>query len=382
MDIAQLLMLAPRMGASDVHISAGSPPMLRLKGEMTPVPKASELNREAIRRMIYDVLTDQQKARFEENLELDMAVEFAGVGRFRANVYMGRNGMGAAFRLIPDKIQSLQELELPDILADFARFDDGLILVTGPTGTGKSTTLAAMVDIINSEKRRHIVTVEDPIEFIHESRSCLVNQREVGPHTHSFANALRSALREDPDVILIGEMRDLETISLAVTAAETGHLVLSTVHTPNAPKTIDRLIDVFPQHQQEQIRSQLAESVQAIFSQILLPRATGEGRIAAMEIMVATPAIRNLIRENKTYQMRSIIQTSGKQGMMTLDKHLMDLVLSGRVSRQTALKRIRDPEALTILSGGVARDLDLLDPFTEQERWNSRATDRTGGRED
>jgi twitching motility protein PilT len=346
MDIADLLMMAPQTGASDIHLSVGSPPALRVHGQIKTIADIPSLNRDTLRRMIYDILTDQQKARFEEHMELDMAVELSGVGRFRVNCFMNRGGEAAVFRSIPDQILSLDHLNMPEIVRTMALSEKGLVLVTGPTGSGKSTTLAAMLDLINQQRSLHILTIEDPIEFVHPHKSCIVNQREVGPHTHSFANALRSALREDPDVILIGEMRDLETISLAITAAETGHLVFGTLHTMGAPQTVDRVIDVFPTDQQEQIRTQFAEAIRGVISQSLLRTADGKGRTAALEIMVATPAIRNLIRENKTFQMHSVIETSTREGMRTLDQSLKDLVNSGKITRDEAVVKAHDVEAL------------------------------------
>lgn len=346
MDIADLLMLAPKMGASDLHLTVDAPPSLRVHGSIQHIEGAPVLTREMLRGMLYDVLTDQQKARFQEERELDFAVELSEVGRFRVNAFMGRTGEGAVFRTIPTRIKTFNELGMPDIVRTLARSNKGLVLVTGPTGSGKSTTLAAMVDLINEERSQHILTIEDPIEFVHQHKRCIVNQREVGPHTNSFSNALRSALREDPDVILIGEMRDLETIAMAITAAETGHLVFGTLHTMGAPQTVDRVIDVFPTDQQSQIRAQFAESIRGVISQALLPTADGRGRVAALEIMVANSAIRNLIREGKTFQMHSVIETSMKDGMTTLDQSLKALVKAGRITLETALGHATDPEAL------------------------------------
>jgi len=359
MDIADLLMIVPKTGASDLHLSVGSQPALRIHGRIERLPDMPVLTREKLRSMLYDILTDQQKARFEEQHELDFAVELNDVGRYRVNAYMGRNGEGAVFRNIPTKVLSFEQLGLPEIVRTLARSDKGLVLVTGPTGSGKSTTLAAMIDLINEERHDHILTVEDPIEFVHPHKNCLVNQREVGPHTHSFSNALRSALREDPDVILIGEMRDLETIAMAITAAETGHLVFGTLHTMGAPQTVDRIIDVFPTDQQAQIRAQFAESIRGVISQALLPRADGKGRVAALEIMVANSAIRNLIREGKTFQMHSVIETSQKDGMTTLDQSLKELMKAGRITHETALSKAHDPDALE----GIEMDANGRDPY-------------------
>lgn len=346
MDIADLLIMCPQMGASDIHLTVGSPPAMRVHGRIQRIDGAEPLSREKMRTMLYDILTDQQKSRFEERKELDFAVELANVGRFRVNAFVGRNGEGAVFRNIPTKILNFDELGLPPVVRDMAEFDKGLVLVTGPTGSGKSTTLAAMIDLINRTRHEHILTIEDPIEFVHQHQKCIVNQREVGPHTHSFSNALRSALREDPDVILIGEMRDLETIGMAITAAETGHLVFGTLHTMGAPQTVDRIVDVFPTDQQEQVRAQLAESIRGVISQALLPVAQGKGRVAALEIMVANSAIRNLIREAKTFQMHSVIETNTASGMCTLDQSLKKLLREGRITREVALGKAHDAAAL------------------------------------
>ncbi len=333
MDVSELLIFAVENRASDVHLSAGEPPMIRIHGEMRKV-EVPPLNEETIHRMIYDILSDEQRKMFEEFLELDFSLALGDYGRFRVNVFKQNRGDAAAFRPIPNKVPSFEELGLPRVLATTARLEKGLVLVTGPTGSGKSTTLAAIIELINSEMKGHIITVEDPIEFVYRSNSCLVNQRELGPHTKSFANALRAALREDPDVILVGEMRDLETISLALTAAETGHLVFATLHTSGAPKTIDRVVDVFPAAQQNQVRAMLAESVQAIVTQALFKRRDNKGRVAAFEIMLATPAIRNLIRENKVAQMPSIMQTSKALGMITMEAAVKELLARNLVSAE------------------------------------------------
>ena len=333
MDVSELLIFAVENRASDVHLSAGEPPMVRIHGEMKKV-EVPPLDEETIHRMIYDILSDEQRKMFEEFLELDFSLALGDYGRFRVNVFKQNRGDAAAFRPIPNKVPTFEELGLPRVLANTARLEKGLVLVTGPTGSGKSTTLAAIIELINSEMKGHIITVEDPIEFVYRSNSCLVNQRELGPHTKSFANALRAALREDPDVILVGEMRDLETISLALTAAETGHLVFATLHTSGAPKTIDRVIDVFPAAQQNQVRAMLAESVQAIVTQALFKRRDNKGRVAAFEIMLATPAIRNLIRENKVAQMPSIMQTSKALGMMTMEAAVKELLARNLVSAE------------------------------------------------
>jgi twitching motility protein PilT len=335
MDVADLLIQTKERGASDLHLAAGSRPMMRLHGELTPI-NAQPLSRDAVHRMIYEILNDEQRRIFEESRDLDFAIDLGEVARFRVNVFNQRNGEGAAFRVIPTQIRTCQELGLPEIVQRLALRENGLVLVTGPTGSGKSTTLAAMIDLVNSTQKKHIITLEDPIEFVHKSKNSLVNQREVGPHTKSFAAALRAALREDPDVILVGEMRDLETISLALTAAETGHLVFATVHTKSAPKTIDRVIDAFPPGQQQQIRVQLAEALQGVVSQLLLPTKDKKSRVVALEIMVATVAIRNLIRESKTHQMPSAIQTGTALGMQSLEQSLKSLVMQGRVDRTHA----------------------------------------------
>jgi len=346
MDISELLIFAVKEGASDLHMSAGEPPIVRIQGDMRKL-EIPPLSKEEVRRMIYDILNDQQRKTFEETLDMDFSVSLGEYGRFRVNVFLQDRGISAVFRTIPTKIYSFEELGLPRVCRDICRKERGLVLVTGPTGCGKSTTLAAMIDLINNEYKGHIITVEDPIEFIHKSKNCLISQREVGPHTHSFANALRSALREDPDVILVGEMRDLETISLALTAAETGHLVLATLHTSSAPKTIDRVIDVFPAAQQGQIRTMLAESIQAVFSQVLLKRKGGKGRILALEIMIGTPAIKNLIREAKISQIPSMLQTGHKFGMQTLEMAIKDLLTKNLVEPEEVEGLLSDSALLT-----------------------------------
>jgi len=335
MDIADLLIQTKERDGSDLHLSAGSRPLMRLHGELTPLEE-EELSKDTVHRMIYEVLNDDQRRLFEENRDLDFAIELGEVARFRVNVFNQRNGQGAVFRVIPTRIPTFEELGLPEVVRTLATRENGLVLVTGPTGSGKSTTLAAMIDLVNSRSKKHIITLEDPIEFVHKSKSGLVNQRELGSHTKSFASALRAALREDPDVILVGEMRDLETISLALTAAETGHLVFATLHTKSAPKTIDRVIDAFPPTQQQQIRVQLAEALQGVVSQLLLPTKDKKGRVAALEIMVATVAIRNLVREAKTHQIPSSIQTGMQLGMQSLEQALRNLVIQGRVDRAQA----------------------------------------------
>jgi len=362
-DITELLIQTKERDASDLHLVVGSPPTLRINGRLTRL-EMPVMGREDIHTMLYDILSDEQKARFEATHDLDFSLELSGVGRFRINAFLQRRGEGIVLRLIPSKIKTLDDLTMPAILKDLAMKDRGLVLVTGPTGSGKSTTLAAMVDHMNGHREEHVITIEDPIEFIHEHKKCNVNQREVGPHTMSFSAALRSALREDPDVILVGEMRDLETISQALTAAETGHLVLSTLHTNNAPQTISRVVDVFPPHQQEQIRVQLADALLGVVAQTLVPSIDGTARVAAMEIMVATPAIRNLIRENKVHQILSAIQTGARDGMQSLDQCLKALVKTQKISNEEALKRAveKQPFAQEGVGAGVRSDYAGLRP--------------------
>jgi twitching motility protein PilT len=355
-DIAELLMLTLQMKASDLHLTVGLPPSVRVNGEVEPlqVPAGAGdveprqlpvLTREAAQELIYGILNDGQRARFDETRDLDFSLDFGETGRFRVNAFVGRQGVGAVLRVIPSRIKTATELGLPPIITKMAEYERGLVLVTGPTGSGKSTTLAALIDQINQNRHGHILTIEDPIEFVHPHKNCVVNQREVGAHTAHFAAALRAALREDPDVILVGEMRDLETISLAVSAAETGHLVFGTLHTSSAPQTVDRIIDVFPPHQQAQIRAQLSESIRGIVAQMLVKTSDGTGRAAVLEILTATPAVRNLIREGKTFQLPSVIQTGVKEGMQTVESSLRDLVNSGRVSMEEAMRRAPDKEA-------------------------------------
>ncbi len=342
--IDDLLRLIVEKDGSDLHLTVGSPPMLRLQGKLWPTD-VPVLTAKETRRLIYQFLNNDQRERFEKDLELDISYELEGVARYRCNIFLTRLGLGGVFRVIPTKIKTLADLKLPSVLGDLARRNKGLILVTGPTGSGKSTTLAAMVDQVNNERQDHILTIEDPIEFVHQHKACLVNQREIGPNTKSFANALRSALREDPDIILVGEMRDYETISLAVTAAETGHLVFATLHTPSAAQSVDRIVDVFPAHQQDQIRTQLADALQGIIAQQLIPTIDGMSRAVALEILINTPAVANLIRDNKTFQLPSIMQTSKQMGMQTMDQALMDLVKSRRISPQEAYRRAFDKKA-------------------------------------
>jgi len=344
MDIADLLIYTLENGASDLHITVNLPPTVRIHGDCEPM-NYPPLTREKTRDLVYAIMNDKQRARFEEFNDIDFSLDFGARGRFRVNAFMGREGVGSVLRVIPSQIKSVEELGIPQVISKMADFERGLVLVTGPTGSGKSTTLAALIDQINQTRRGHILTVEDPIEFVHPHKKCVVNQREVGPHTNSFASALRAALREDPDVILVGEMRDLETISLAVSAAETGHLVFGTLHTSSAAQTIDRIIDVFPAHQQSQIRAQLSESIRGVVAQTLLKTASGKGRAAAVEVLVSTPAVRNLIREGKTFQLPSVIQTGVKEGMQTIEQSLSELVINGRVAQEEALSKAPDKEA-------------------------------------
>ncbi|HUG02879.1 MAG TPA: type IV pilus twitching motility protein PilT [Steroidobacteraceae bacterium] len=344
MDIAELLAFSVKNKASDLHLSAGLPPMIRVHGDVRRI-NVPPLEHKDVHGMVYDIMNDSQRKVYEETLEVDFSFEIPNLARFRVNAFNQNRGAGAVFRTIPSKVLTLEELNCPKIFAEIANQPRGLCLVTGPTGSGKSTTLAAMVDHVNSNEYGHILTVEDPIEFVHESKKCLMNQREVGPHTLSFANALRSALREDPDIILVGEMRDLTTISLAMTAAETGHLVFGTLHTSSAAKTVDRIVDVFPAAEKEMVRSMLSESLRAVISQTLLKR-MGGGRVAAHEIMIATPAIRNLIRENKIAQMYSSIQTGQAQGMQTLDQCLTEMLAKGLVSKEEARFKASNKDAM------------------------------------
>ncbi|HJU49999.1 MAG TPA: type IV pilus twitching motility protein PilT [Pseudogulbenkiania sp.] len=325
MEISELLAFTVKNKASDLHLSAGLPPMIRVNGDVRRI-NLPPLEHHEVHDKVYDIMNDFQRKAFEEMMECDFSFELPGIARFRVNAFMQNRGMGAVFRVIPSKVLTLEELSAPKIFQEIASYPRGLVLVTGPTGSGKSTTLAAMIDYINDTDFSHILTVEDPIEFVHQSKRCMINQRELGQQTHSFANALRSALREDPDVILVGEMRDLETIRLAMTAAETGHLVFGTLHTSSAAKTVDRIVDVFPAGEKEMVRSMLSESLRAVISQSLLKTKDGSGRVAAHEIMIGTPAIRNLIRENKIAQINSMIQTGQQYGMQTLDQCLQELV--------------------------------------------------------
>jgi twitching motility protein PilT len=342
MDITELLAFSAKQGASDLHLSAGLPPMIRVDGDVRRINLPS-LGHKEVHSLVYDIMNDKQRKDFEEFLETDFSFEVPGVARFRVNAFNHNRGAGAVFRTIPSKVLTMDQLGMGQVFKDLSNVARGIVLVTGPTGSGKSTTLAAMIDYINESKYDHILTVEDPIEFVHESKKSLINQREVHRDTLGFNEALRSALREDPDVILVGEMRDLETIRLALTAAETGHVVFGTLHTSSAAKTIDRIVDVFPSEEQAMVRSMLSESLQGVISQTLLKK-TGGGRVAAHEIMVGTPAIRNLIREDKVAQMYSAIQTGGAYGMTTMDQSLQNLLSKGLITRDVAREKAKIPD--------------------------------------
>jgi len=344
--IDDLLERTVAAGASDLHVTAGCAPALRVNGLLQRLEDLEPLTPDDTRQLLYRVMSTEQQKHFEIKRQLDISYSLAGVARFRVNIYVQRGSLGAAFRLIPAKLKTLDELGLPPVLHELATKPRGLVLVTGPTGSGKTTTLAAVIDEINSTRRDHIMTIEDPIEFLHWHKRSIVNQREIGPDATSFAEALRGALRQDPDVILLGEMRDLETIATALTAAETGHLVFATLHTQDAPSTVDRLIDVFPAVQQEQVRVQIASTLQGVITQTLVPRADGDGRVAALEILLPDDAVRNLIRQAKVEQIYSIMQTGGKRGMQTLEQSLAELIARGAISQETALSRSSRPEQL------------------------------------
>jgi twitching motility protein PilT len=356
-DFAAVLSKMAEVKASDVHLTAGFPPAMRDKGKIVPMEGFPVLSGQETREVVFGILNDDQRKRFENNQQLDFAYAIPGVARFRVNCFFQRGAVSAAFRLVPQDIPALDSLGVPQVLRDLCAKPRGFVLVTGPTGSGKSTTLAAMIDVINSENQDHILTIEDPIEFLHVHKRSIVNQREVGADAPDFALGLRAALREDPDVILVGEMRDLETISTALTAAETGHLVFATLHTQSASQTVDRVIDVFPPHQQGQVRMQLSVALQGIVTQQLLPTADGSGRVVATEVLVPTPAVRNLIREGKTHQIYSAIQTSGAVGMQTMDSDLASLVRQGKINRALAEQRAGIPEELKRLLGGAAASI-------------------------
>jgi twitching motility protein PilT len=353
-DFAEILLEVVSRRASDLHLTAGAPPMVRVRGRLAPLEGYPELTPTDTREIIYSILSNAQRQKLENNWQLDFAYQIPGAARFRVNTYFQRSSLGAAFRLIPFEITPLEQLGLPAAVAEFANRVRGLVLVTGPTGSGKSTTLASLIDVINSSREEHIMTVEDPIEFLHQHKKCIVNQRELGSDAMSFGDALKAALRQDPDVILVGEMRDIETIGTAITAAETGHLVFATLHTQDTPQTIDRIIDVFPPGQQGQVRAQLAVALQGIMTQTLLPTADGSSRCVAAEVLVPTPAVRNLIREAKTHQIYSVLQTGGQHGMQTMDASLSQLARAGKITRKMAESRAHSVEELRRLLGDPA----------------------------
>jgi twitching motility protein PilT len=353
LDFADVLLEVIDRRASDLHITAGAAPTVRVRGRLVPMEGFPVLTPNDTREIVYSILSEGQRQKFENNWQLDFAYQIPGRARFRVNAYMQRSAVGAAFRLIPFDVVPLERLGLPAAVAEFANRPRGLVLVTGPTGSGKSTTLASLIDVINASREEHIMTVEDPIEFLHQHKKCIVNQRELGSDAISFAEALKGALRQDPDVILVGEMRDMETIGTAITAAETGHLVFATLHTQDTPQTIDRIIDVFPSEQQGQIRAMLAVALQGIMTQMLLPTADGAGRCVAAEVLVPTPAVRNLIREAKTHQIYSVLQTGASHGMQTMDAALAQLVRAGKVNRQLAETRSHSVEEFRRLIAGA-----------------------------
>jgi twitching motility protein PilT len=357
-DFAEILTRMAEERASDVHLTPGYPPAIRVRGKIVGLDEYGPLSSQQTRDTVYSMLNDDQRKRFESRKQLDLAYAVPGVARFRVNCFFQRGAISAAFRRIPHEIPHLDELGLPKVLEDLTRKPRGLVLVTGPTGSGKSTSLAAMLDVINGERDEHILTIEDPIEFLHSHKKCIVNQREIGADAEDFATALKAALREDPDVILVGEMRDLETMSTALTAAETGHLVFATLHTQSTSQTVDRIIDIFPAEQQAQVRMQLSIGLQGIVTQQLLPTVDGAGRVVGCEVLIPTPAVRNLIREGKTHQIYSAIQTSGSIGMQTMDAHLAQLVRMGRVSRQLAEQRAAVPDELKRLLGPAQNAVD------------------------
>jgi twitching motility protein PilT len=351
-DFADVLLEVLNLNASDLHITAGTPPMVREKGRLRALDHPV-LSSQMTREIIYSILTNDQRKKLENEWQIDFAYSIPGKARFRVNAYFQRASLGAAFRLIPNEMPELDSLGLPPVLRDFTKKPRGFVLVTGPTGSGKSTTLAAMLDVINRERHEHIMTIEDPIEFLHHHKSCVVNQREIGSDAQTFSLGLKAALRQDPDIILVGEMRDLDTISTALTAAETGHLVFATLHTQDTAQTVDRIVDVFPPAQQHQVRVQLSVALQGIVTQQLLPTADGAGRVCASEVLVPTPAVRNLIREGKTHQIYSVLQTGGQHGMQTMDAALADLVRRQKISRELAESRSSAPEELRRLMGTV-----------------------------
>src|SRR5204863_5403722 len=352
-DFADILINVMELGASDLHITAASPPMVRLRGRLQPLdyPKLSPQD---TREIVYSILTEEQRKRLENDWQIDFSYTIPGRARFRVNAFYQRATVGAAFRLIPTRMPQLKDLGVPAVIQEFTKKPRGFVLVTGPTGSGKSTTLAAMLDSINDERHEHILTIEDPIEFLHKHKKCIVNQRELGADAQTFALGLKAALRQDPDVILVGEMRDLETISTALTAAETGHLVFATLHTQDAPQTIDRVIDVFPSHQQQQVRVMLSVALQGVMTQQLLPTADGSSRVVACEVLVPTPAVRNLIREGKTHQIMSALQTGSGVGMQTMDAALAALVRAGKITRRLAESRSSTPDELRRIMGSSA----------------------------
>ena len=352
LELNQILLEVIDRSASDLHVTVGAPPILRINGELIPLDYPKLMPQDT-KEILYHILTQEQREQLERNWEFDFSYSLPGKGRFRVNIFYQRGSLAAAFRLIPVRIPTLKELGLPPVLAEFTKKPRGFVLVTGPTGAGKSTTLSALINIINEERKCHIITIEDPIEFLHPHKVSVVNQREIGADTKSFANALKFILRQDPDVILIGEMRDVETISAALTAAETGHLVFATLHTQDAPQSIDRIIDVFPPYQQQQVRIQLAGTLQGIISQQLLPTKDKKGRTVAIEVLIATSGVRNMIRESKTHQVYTAMQTGQKHGMLTMDSSLADLVRRGRIEYDMALQRSVDPQVLKDILGRI-----------------------------